>query len=155
SSSRRSRSNVVVASAFMIASRAFAQQFAQPSQAAPQQAAGRRLAAPQRRGYLLDGQPVQVVQLDGAALVLRQLRQRRRQPPQLLVPHRPLVRRRLVRGQERLQSRRRVLDRGVQRPLAERVALAGGEEAAHGGGELTGEDLPQPGGALGLGGAAE
>src|SRR5262249_24750393 len=43
----------------------------------------------------------------------------------------------------------------VQGAFAAGVTLAGGKVAAHGGGQLVGQDLPQPGGALGLGAAAE
>ena len=95
------------------------------------------------RRYVRQRQPLQVVQLDGGALIVRQLSQGIRHPRQLFLALHLLAGRRLVGHQPRREALRRGVQCLLQRPLAVHVAHGGGQ-FAHLVGQVVGQDAPQP-----------
>ena len=116
---------------------------------APEQPRDRRVAPAEPLADLGHRASVEVVQLDGLTLVLGQRVEGLGQRQELLVADRLLAGRAAVVGEPGLEPDRRLVEPGQQRSLHLGVALAAAIPAGLVG-HRPGEDLPEPGGPLGL-----
>ena len=112
---------------------------------APEEPGDRRVAPAEPGADLGHRAAVQVVQLDGLALVVGQGVEGLGQRQELLVADRLLAGRAVVVGEPGLEPGRRLIEPGQERPLQVGVALAAAVPAGLVG-HRPGEDLPEPGG---------